>query len=122
MYARVIVAVLLVVALGGCASAGHGSNHNTTTAHSGSVAGIVRLYGGPATAHGQAMKGTPESGYEVRVMGGGHEIASSTSDKDGRFSINLPPGSYTLAGCGVTTAVVVRAGSVTHHDCSVAVP
>jgi hypothetical protein len=112
MWTKVVGAAMAVVALSGCGSA-----------KSGSLIGVVRLYGGPVSATGhEVLNGSPDSGYTVRVTSNGHPTASSTSDKHGRFTVRLRPGSYTLASCGDPATIVIKAGATTHHDCDVPVP
>jgi hypothetical protein len=81
------------------------------------------MYGGPidATTGNQALNGTPGPHWTVHIRSGSQEVATATSDSAGRFTVQLPAGSYEL-DCLDSVPVPVLAGRTTTHDCAVAVP
>lgn len=125
-------AALLMLALAACgspAASGAASVTSTTSTATptapttGTLTGVVRLYGGPLNPMTQkmALNGAPGPDWAVAVMSGSRTVARTTSDARGRFRFVLPPGRYTLA-CGQSPAVVVTAGRTASTYCDVPVP
>ena len=130
------VPLVLVLALSACAQTGRagapsastpGSSTSistpTASATTGTLTGVVRLYGGPLnpSTGKMALNGSPGPGWKVDVRSGGRLVAARRSDAAGRFRFELPPGRYSLACGGAPTAVVVAGGSVS-VDCDIPVP
>jgi FlaG/FlaF family flagellin (archaellin) len=92
-----------------------------TATSNGTLTGQVKMYGGPATATGQALNGEPGPGWHVIVRSGSQQVATTTSDSSGHFTFNLAPGTYTLV-CSIPQKVEVRSGQQTTVACIVSVP
>ena len=90
---------------------------------SGTVTGEVKMYGGPmdAATGRQALNGSPGLHWTVHIRSGSQVVATATSDSAGRFTVQLPAGTYEL-DCLDPMPVAVLAGRTTTHDCAVAVP
>jgi hypothetical protein len=99
------------------------SASTATSSRSGIVTGEVKMYGGPmdpATGK-QALDGSPAASWTVHIRSEAQEVATATSDPAGRFTVQLPAGTYEL-DCLDPTPVVITASHTTTHDCAVAVP
>lgn len=127
---RAAAAVGVVTCLGclvACGStlapAARTSASTATGNRSGTLTGEVKMYGGPmdATTGKQALNGSPGPHWTVHVRSGSQEVATATSDSSGRFTVQLPAGSYEL-DCLDPMPVPILAGRTTTHDCAVAVP
>ena len=96
---------------------------STTAAATGTLTGLVRMYGGPMNPQTgkQALNGSPGRDWPVKVMSGAQTVAKAKSDSAGKFRFALPPGRYRLA-CGHEPSVVVVAGQTVSVDCDVPVP
>ena len=90
---------------------------------SGTLTGVVKMYGGPmdAATGNQALNGSPGPHWTVHVRSGSEVVATAASDSAGRFTVQLPAGTYEL-DCLDSVPVPVLAGRTTTHDCAVAVP
>jgi hypothetical protein len=127
---RAAAAVGVVACLGclvACAStpapAARTSASTATSSRSGTLTGEVKMYGGPmdAATGKQALNGSPGPHWTVHVRSGSREVATATSDSAGRFTVQLPAGTYEL-DCLDPMPVLITAGRTTRHDCAVAVP
>jgi hypothetical protein len=115
--AAVALALLVPSLLSACVQASSRAGDPAT------ITGFVRLYGGPASpTTGQGvLTGAPTPGQVVHASQDGKAVATATSGADGRFTLTVPQGSYTL-DCSDTNGVTVGAGTVAHVDCGRAVP
>jgi len=95
----------------------------STAATTGTLAGLVRMYGGPMNPQTgkQSLNGSPGPDWTVKVMSGDQAVAEGKSDAAGKFRFDLAPGRYTLA-CGQEPRVVVVAGQTVSVECDVPVP
>jgi hypothetical protein len=95
----------------------------TSSATTGTVTGLVRMYGGPMNPQTgkQALNGSPGADWTVKVLRGAQTVAEARSDAAGSFRFSLAPGRYTLA-CGQEPSVTVVAGQTLSVDCDVPVP
>lgn len=94
------------------------------SASTGTLEGRVLMSGGPLNPDTgkQAISGSPAASHSITVVNtqtGAEYMA--TSDTAGRFSVDLPAGSYLLK-CEDSRQVRVRAGGVAHSDCLLPVP
>jgi hypothetical protein len=96
---------------------------SSTAAATGTLAGLVRMYGGPLNPQTgkQALNGSPGPDWTVKVRSGAQTAGEVKSDAAGRFRFSLAPGRYTLA-CGQEPSVTVVAGHTVSVDCDVPVP
>ena len=96
---------------------------SSTAATTGTLTGLVRMYGGPMNPQNgkQALNGSPGPDWTVRVLSGSQTVAEAKSDAAGKFRFSLTPGRYTLA-CGQEPSVIVVAGQTVSVDCDVPVP
>ena len=97
---------------------------SSDSASTGTLEGQVLMYGGPLNPDTgqQALSGSPAASYRVTVVNqqtGAEYMA--TSDTAGRFSIDLPAGSYLLK-CEDNTQVRVVASAIVRADCHLPVP
>ncbi len=99
-------------------------------ATTGTISGVVRLYGGPygpvvepggQTRTGQALNGNPGPNEQFFVSSASGERFSAKSNAQGNFSLTLSPGSYTLE-CSQRPTVTVSAGTTVQQDCGLPVP
>ncbi len=127
MIVKMAAATVLIVGLTAC-SHGSAASHTppasvTDSATTGTLTGLVRMYGGPMNPKTgkQALNGSPGSDWPVKVLLGAKTVAERKSDSAGRFRFLLAPGRYTLA-CGQQSNVVVVAGKTVSVDCKVRVP
>lgn len=81
----------------------------------GTLSGRALLYGGPVTGGSEALNGMPDPGMPVKVVQNGTQVTSMVTGADGTFNFQLPPGTYTIEGCG-QDSVDVRANNTTTHD------
>jgi hypothetical protein len=100
---------------------------SSTAATTGTLTGLVRMYGGPMNPQTgkQALNGSPGPDWMVKVLSGSRTVAEAKSDAAGKFRFSLAPGRYTLAcgqGQGQEPSVVVVAGQTVSIDCDVPVP
>lgn len=95
----------------------------STAATTGTLTGLVRMYGGPLNPQTgtQALNGSPGPDWTVTVLSGSQTVAETKSDAAGRFRFTLAPGRYTLA-CGQEPGVTVVAGQTVSVNCDVPVP
>ena len=95
----------------------------STAATTGTLAGLVRMYGGPMNPQTgkQSLNGSPGPDWTVTVQSGAQTVAEARSDAAGTFRVTLAPGRYTLA-CGQEPGVIVVAGQTASVDCDVPVP
>ncbi len=116
----------LILSLTAC-SQHNGSTSGTpaspTTASTGTLTGLVRMYGGPMNPQTgkQALNGSPGPDWTVKVLSGAQTVAEARSDAAGKFRFTLAPGRYTLA-CGQEPGVTVVVGQTVSVDCDVPVP
>jgi hypothetical protein len=96
---------------------------SSTAATTGTLTGLVRMYGGPMNPQTgkQALNGFPGPDWTVKVLSGAQTVAEAKSDAAGKFRFSLAPGRYTLA-CGQEPSVTVVAGQTVSVDCDVPVP
>ena len=127
MPTRTMAAGALLLGLAACsahgAATGAGQTSSGASATTGTVTGVVRMYGGPMNPKTgkQTLNGSPGANWPVTVLAHGRSVAVDTSDAAGRFRFHLAPGSYTLA-CAPERHVVITAGQTVSVDCDVAVP
>lgn len=94
----------------------------------GTVAGTVSVSGGPATATGgPAFTGQPQQNGTVSLSSNGQQVATTTTDSQGHYSISVDPGTYSVDACGAIPpssgdSVNVKAGTTTQHDIVCSVP
>lgn len=94
----------------------------------GTVVGTARMYGGPAVpGDGQTLNGVPLPNSSVSLWSKGHQVASTTTDAQGRFTLTAPPGTYdAVQACGglepVPDTVTVAKNQTTQHDITCPVP
>lgn len=95
----------------------------SSSATTGTLTGLVRMYGGPMNPQTgkQALNGSPGPNWTVKVLSGARTVAEAKSDAAGKFRFTLAPGRYTLA-CGQEPGVIVVAGQTASVDCDVPVP
>jgi len=88
----------------------------------GTVSGVVRGHGGPATpAHPRgAYTGQPLPGYDLVFTDAVGDSVTVTTDARGRYSVSLSPGTWAVA-CGARAHVAVAAGARTTLDCDVSI-
>jgi len=104
-----LVAVLALLLLSSCGGAARGPASGTS-----GVRGVAMAGGGPAPA-GHMPSPWPVRNCGVLVRKGdaqGSIVARTKTDQTGRFSIDLPPGTYTLvqsAPVGATPKTVIVA-------------
>lgn len=95
-------------------------------AATGMVSGVVRTYGGPAVVVDgkvtMAMNGVATAGQTVTASRGGRSVATTTTDKNGRFSLALSPGDYIVTACAPGVNAAVRAEQTTSVELTCAVP
>jgi hypothetical protein len=119
--------VALVLSLTACSHpseiAGVTPASTTGASTTGTLTGVVRMYGGPLNPQTgkQALKGSPGPDWTVKVLSGARTVAEGKSDAAGRFRFDLAPGRYTLA-CGHEPRVIVVVGQTVSVDCDVPVP
>ena len=96
---------------------------SSTAATTGTLTGLVRMYGGPMNPQTgkQALNGSPGPDWTVKVLSGTQTVAEAKSDAAGKYRFSLAPGRYTVA-CGQEPSVVVVAGQTVSVDCDVPVP
>jgi hypothetical protein len=116
----------LMLALTACSQqspSNSGVPASSTAATTGTLTGLVRMYGGPMNPQTgkQALNGSPGPDWTVKVLSGSQTVAEAKSDAAGKFRFSLAPGRYTLA-CGQEPSVVVVAGQTVSVDCDVPVP
>ena len=129
--ARTYVAAVMLLTLAGCASrstvAGNSASDRSgvvaaTASADGTLTGVARMYGGPATSDGRmALNGNPGQGITVTAVRQGTIVASMVTGADGAFRFSLPAGSYVIRGCA-DMAITVAEGSTIHEDLSCPVP
>jgi hypothetical protein len=85
--ALMVIAALSAAGCGGSAGAGT----RTTAERDGAVAGTLWMIGGPAPGHRRLRNAG------IRVLAGDRVVATTTSDRHGRFHVMLAPGRYELA-------------------------
>jgi hypothetical protein len=96
---------------------------SSTAATTGTLTGLVRMYGGPMNPQTgkQALNGSPGPDWTVKVLSGSRTVAEVKSDADGKFRFSLAPGRYTLA-CGQEPSMARVAAHTVSVDCDVPVP
>jgi hypothetical protein len=114
-------ALVLALAITGCTAAPPVPQPTPTAKHAstGTLTGRVLVFGGPVTATGAPTGGRPMAGQRVSVQVSHRGVVSTTSDQDGRFTFQLPPGSFTLQCPGGPEAVTVLLGQTTSQDCPI---
>ena len=111
IFVNALCIIALAVGLAGCG--GGGSSHES------GMSGVVinEVVGG---APGNSPRDYPGSDatVTVRALTGGPEIAHQSTDKDGRFQIDLPPGTYQVTAArtddpyfNVEQSVIVASGT-----------
>jgi hypothetical protein len=113
-----LVAALAVVAALGAVGCGSSSDTTSTPpattspATSSGIIGLMTIEGGAAPGNPQPM-----SGVQIEVRGGGEAgqiVETAESSADGTFTVNLPPGRYTVVPVALGDEAVLPA-SVTVH-------
>jgi hypothetical protein len=122
----VVFSIPLVVLIAG---SGCSSSRSTSVTGDGTVAGTLQLRGGPGPGTVRAVSGEVSAFTSIGLTG--TPTATVKAGVDGRFSLNLPPGTYYLAGsspsfsidppparppCRGDKPAVVSAGSTTLVD------
>ena len=108
------------------ASAACSSGSSPSAARPGqTVSGRVGVFGGPLnpkTGH-MAASNVPAAATGVRAVDGEHRVTRTVTDANGRFSLILTPGVYSVsASCGVAVRVVVGSARVSPVDLRCDVP
>jgi hypothetical protein len=94
------------------------------SATQGTLTGRVTVSGGPGTpTGGTAFRGLPEQNLTVSLRSNGQQVAFTTTDSQGHYSISLNAGTYSLHACGEVApgggdSVTVNAGTTAQHDVS----
>ena len=94
----------------------------------GTVTGTITVSGGPAApTGGPAFTGLPQQNGTVSFLANGQQIATTTTDSQGHYSVSVDPGTYSVDACGAAPAssgesVIVRAATTTQHDIVCSVP
>ena len=106
----IIVGVAMMV-VAGCSSSA-----------SGTVAGVVHIYGGPTSpTTGEPFNtGQPAPGHEVVVEDAQGHRTTAISDASGHFQVALPAGDYTLM-CGSDPKFTIRPNAKTTVNCELIV-
>ena len=93
-----------------------------STGGSGTVSGVVHIYGGPSspTTGNPVNTGQPAPGQAVVVEDSQGQRTTATSDPSGHYQLALKPGDYTLM-CGPGPKFTVRSGENTTVNCELAV-
>ena len=122
MATKAVGVIALILGLTAC-SHQSGPTGATPAATTGTLTGLVRMYGGPMNVETgkQALNGSPGPDWTVKVMSGAQTVAAAKSDAAGKFRFTLAPGRYSLA-CGQEPTVVVVAGQTVSVECDVPVP
>jgi len=82
---------------GPAGQAGHGTAQSAPPDHLGTVNGVFHRVGGPLGPGGQQPKVVPLAG-RMRFTRPGHPAVSVPVGRSGRFTIQLPPGTYRVTG------------------------
>lgn len=97
-------APLLLAACAAGPAAGHHGETGQGPAQSapppgqlGTVTGVFHRVGGPLGRHGQQPKVVPLTGW-MRFTRPGHPAVSVPVGRSGRFTVQLPPGTYRVTG------------------------
>ena len=123
-----LVLTVLVGALAACSSSPVASpaaagSPSSSAPSTGSLTGIVRIYGGPINPTTKQGSGTgqPMPSYVVKLLRSGSVVATAMSDPSGRYTfLHVQPGAYSLA-CQGPQKFTVQAGATSTVDCSVVV-
>jgi hypothetical protein len=124
---KAVAAFALILSLAACSHQSGPTGATPASASSaattGTLTGLVRMYGGPMDAQTgkQALNGSPGPDWTVKVLSGAQTVAEGKSDAAGKFRFTLAPGRYSLA-CGQGPTVVVVAGQTVSVECDVPVP
>ena len=115
--------MLVLTACSPTSGSSSGTPASSTAATTGTLTGVVRMYGGPMNPQTgkQSLNGSPGPDWTVTVQSGAQTVAEARSDAAGTFRVTLAPGRYTLA-CGQEPIVTVVAGHTVSVDCDVPVP
>jgi hypothetical protein len=117
--------LLSAAALGGCASSPSAAPLVSTSPALATVSGTVRVYGGPLLPNGKmAANGNPMAAVApVVVKQDGRVVKRSSTNSEGRYSVDLPAGTYVIsAGCSQPATVVLAAGERVARDLQCDVP
>jgi hypothetical protein len=122
MRMRVVsVVVVAVLGLAGCAGAHHVQGASAT----GTISGRLGIFGGPLDPKTGRMAADNAPGQDtaISVRGPDGRVVTTMTHADGRYSLDVPAGRYTLTpACGVATVAVVVSGHGTVADLRCDVP
>ena len=107
------VALAALSACGGDASSSSSPPSSPTPTQASGIQGTTMMAGGPVTATSAPQSPRPDPGKTVAVRAGdvnGKTVATVRSDSTGAFTVDLPPGTYTL---DETSVNAVRPQTVT---------
>ena len=115
--------VALVACRSGTVQSGAAALGATSMARTGTLTGVVKLYGGPfsSVTGKQTLNGAPAPDWRVTVRSGSRVVARETSNTSGRFVFHLMPGTYVL-DCSGAQPIQILAGTTTTADCPEPVP
>ena len=94
----IVAAMAWAMLAGGCSSSSTAGVTGTTTSsadlkYPGTLTGVLQLGGGPAGAQSKGVAGT----ITLKPSGGGTPFTANAGP-DGKFSVQVPAGSYTVTG------------------------
>lgn len=94
----IVGAMILAILAGACSSSPTAAVTGTSSSsagltYPGTLTGVLQLSGGPAGAQSTGVAGT----ITLKPSGGGSPIVANAAS-DGKFSVQVPNGSYTVTG------------------------
>lgn len=107
---------LAALVLAGCATAGAQPTAPTGHPATGHLTGRFLMAGGPMGAGGQQPGERPIPGT-VTFTAAGHRPVTVKVGPSGRFSKELPPGSYQLSGSSPDIETVTASGKTLEQTC-----
>jgi hypothetical protein len=94
---------------GAAGQAGQGAVPSAPPGRMGTVTGVFHRVGGPLGPGGQQPKAVPLTG-RMRFTRPGHPAVSVPVGRSGRFTVQLPPGTYRVTGITPDITVVLDNG------------
>ena len=90
-------------------SAGQGLAQSAPPSQLGTVTGVFHRVGGPLGPHGKQPKVVPLTGW-MRFTRPGHPAVIVRVGRSGRFTVQLPPGTYRVTGITPNIVTVLNNG------------